>query len=93
MAWILYSGSLLMKQQSDKIQWYYDKLQPYVNYIPVSADFSNLQQQFEWAQTHQEQVQIIARQGRQLAQEVFTKENILNALEEAFNEYHKLVEY
>lgn len=87
MAWILYSNSVLMKHTSDKIQWYYDQLKPYVNFIPIAEDFSNLQQQYTWAQTHQTEAQQIALQGRELASKVFAKENILEAFKTALWEY------
>lgn len=79
-AWILYSNSVLFKHDSDAVQWYYDKLQPWVHYIPVSKDFSDLEERYLWAQTHQQEVQDIAANGRKLAQEIFTDQ----ALERAF---------
>lgn len=90
MAWILYSNSALMKHTSDKVQWYYDKLQPYVNYIPIAEDFSNLQDQFLWAEANQEKVKNIAQNGRTLAQETFSETSILRAMENAFIQYYNL---
>lgn len=87
MAWILYSNSVLMKHTSDKIQWYYDQLRPYVNFIPIAEDFNNLQQQYTWAEKHQTETQQIALQGRELASKVFAKENILETFKTALWEY------
>jgi Glycosyl transferase family 90 len=36
-------------------QWYYDKLIPWENYIPVSADLSDLDDRLEWAFSHPRQ--------------------------------------
>lgn len=90
MAWILYSNSVLMKHTSDKIQWYYDQLKPYVNFIPIADDFSDLRKQFTWAQTHQTEAQQIALKGRELAKSIFNTENISDALKTAMWEYHDL---
>jgi hypothetical protein len=90
MAWILASNSLLLKHQSDKIQWYYHKLKPYQHYLPIASDFSNLQQQYEWAESHSLQVQSIVRNSQQLALEIFNDTNIDKAIITAFNQYHEI---
>ena len=36
-------------------QWYYDKLVPWENYIPVKADLSDFDEQVEWAFGHPEE--------------------------------------
>jgi hypothetical protein len=86
-AWILYSNSLLFKHQSNLMQWYYPALKPYVHYLPVAADFSNLQQQYNWAQEHPQQVQIIMHNANVLAKQVFSKREILRSVAQAFNAY------
>ncbi len=90
MAWILYSNSLLMKHQSNNIQWYYNKIKPYEHYIPVKSDFSDLLTQYEWAISHDTKVQQIVKNAQQLAKEVFSPDSIMEATAQAFNQYHNL---
>lgn len=90
MAWILYSKSLLLKQASDNVQWYYDRLQPFVNYVPLNNDFSDLEQKFMWVQQHPLSSVIIASNARQLAEDVFNAEAIRTTIIHAFNEYHAI---
>lgn len=92
MAWILYSNSVLMKHQSDLMQWYYPQLKPYVHYLPVKADFSDLETQFLWAEANQKQAKAIAENGRRFAKKVFSKAMILNSMEQAFVQYQDVVQ-
>uniref|UniRef100_A0A7S2MYU0 Glycosyl transferase CAP10 domain-containing protein n=1 Tax=Helicotheca tamesis TaxID=374047 RepID=A0A7S2MYU0_9STRA len=32
--------------------WFYDEMQPWVHYIPVKMDLSDLREKFEWAEAH-----------------------------------------
>lgn len=91
MAWILYSNSVLMKHDSEEVQWYYSYLQPYENYIPIKEDFSNLEQQYKWAENNPLLATEIANNGRVLAQEVFSENGIRDALIESFNRYHEML--
>jgi len=90
MAWILYSNSVLMKHESNDIQWYYHKLKPYVNYIPINADFSNLTNQYLWAEANQQQAKFISKNANLLAREVFSDVGIRAALEQAFQQYYDI---
>lgn len=92
MAWILYSNSLLLKHESNKVQWYYDKIAPYVHYLPIDADFKNLHKQFQWAQTHPVEVQQMTERAQLLAEQLFSEEAIGEATLEAFIKYKLLVE-
>lgn len=91
MAWILYSNSVLFKHMSNKVQWYYSQMQPYVHYIPIANDFSNLQSQFTWAESHQIEVEAIALNGRKLAMKVFSRNGILKAAAQGFQRYQQLL--
>ena len=46
--WKLISGSCVIKVESNRKQWYYDKLNAYEDFIPVKSDLSDLNEQVEW---------------------------------------------
>jgi len=91
MAWILYSNSLLMKHASIYKQWYYDQMQPYVHYIPISENFNNLQEQYIWTETNQESAQTIAENGRIFAKHIFNENKLLDSFEQGLLQYHALI--
>lgn len=91
MAWILTSNSLLFKVQSNKIQWYYNQLFPYIHYVPIKQDFSDLSTQYEWAESNQEKVQLIIKNARYLADKIFTQDAIDEATRKAFQAYYELM--
>lgn len=92
MAWILYSNSVLLKPESTQVQWYYARLKPYIHYLPINADFSNLRAQFNWAQAHQQMAEEIANNGHNLARDIFTQDNIFESLATGFTQYHALTQ-
>lgn len=49
--WRLLSNSVCFKQNSDEIQWFYAALKPYVHYIPIENDMSDLLDKIVWAQS------------------------------------------
>jgi hypothetical protein len=88
MAWILYSNSILMKHASSYKQWYYDKMLPNVHYLPISEDFSNLKEQYLWAEDNPDKAQAIAENGRIFAKRVFNDKSILDTFEQGLLRYN-----
>jgi len=48
-------------------QWYYDRLEPWRHYVPVTADLSNLVEQIAWCRGHPEACRSMAAAGQELA--------------------------
>lgn len=92
MAWILYSNSVLFKHASNQAQWYYAQLKPYEHYLPINADFSNLTDQFTWAEANPHAAKRIAANGHKIARQIFSHTNILQSTAEAFKRYHSLTQ-
>ncbi|KAJ6473121.1 glycosyl transferase family 90-domain-containing protein [Mycena sanguinolenta] len=68
---LLRSGSLVFK--STVFQEYFDDwLQPFVHYIPVLPDLSDLVERIEWARTHDTEAQQIQLMGQKFAEQVIT---------------------
>jgi len=56
----LASHSVTLKVQGDHEQWFYDRLVPWVHYVPVSARLQELPDLINWLQTHDEACRNIA---------------------------------
>jgi hypothetical protein len=71
--WMLYSNSVVFMAAPTKVSWAMeDKLVPYVHYIPLKPDYSDLRQQLEWARNHDEECQTISRQARSYMEHLVT---------------------
>ncbi len=66
--WRLLSNSVTLKQESDEVQWFYRAVKPYVHYIPLKQDLSDLYDQIVWAQNHDAECQKISSQAQAFAQ-------------------------
>lgn len=63
----LLTGSCVLKVDSPYYQWYYDRLEPWVNYIPIKRDLSDLVEKINWCREHDSEVNKIGERGRKLA--------------------------
>ncbi len=70
--WKLASNSLVIKQDSSHIQWYYQALKPNVHYLPVENDLSNLFDVYKYAVQNDVDMEKISRQAQS-----FVKDNVL----------------
>jgi ABC-type nitrate/sulfonate/bicarbonate transport system substrate-binding protein len=48
--------------------WFHQFIEPWVHYIPVATDLSDLEERWRWAETHPEQAQRIAAAGAYVGQ-------------------------
>ena len=85
--WILLSNSTLLKPASQNIQWYYKTLKPYIHYVPLREDLSDLQEVYQWLTTHDDEARRISLEGQRLAKSLFSKTNIEKYVVTLFNEY------
>lgn len=76
MYWILLSNSLLLKQVTNNIEWYYGILKPYEHYIPVKEDLSDLLEKIDWAKSNDINAQRIAENATELARKNLNEEMI-----------------
>ncbi len=76
-AWKLNSGSIIMKQTSPWRQWFYDEYLPWVHYVPIANDFSDLQEKFQWCESHQEECEAMIQRCLELFQKIFRFHNVI----------------
>lgn len=65
--WKLFTNSLLFKPNSKWTQWYYGSLKPYIHYIPVKEDLSDLMDKLDWALKNDLEAKKIANNCRKFA--------------------------
>jgi hypothetical protein len=65
----LLTGSPVIKVSSPLgfRQWYYDRLEPWVHFVPVASDLSDLIERTEWLRDNPGRAQNIGEQGQKLA--------------------------
>ena len=66
----LLTGSPVLKVESSQglVQWYYDQLRPWDNYVPVSPDLSDLVHKIRWLQRNDSIAEQIGRRGFELTE-------------------------
>jgi len=77
----LLTGSPVLKVASGAgfRQWYYDRLRPWANYIPVAEDMGDLVEKVVWLRAHDEVARRIGEAGRDLAEALTGEQEILAA--------------
>jgi hypothetical protein len=60
------------------VEFYYSLLIPYVHYIPVKRDLSDLLEQIQWMKEHEDDCMKIAENGYQFALEEFTEDKLID---------------
>lgn len=65
----LLTGGAVLKIESpgQYRQWYYDRLRPWYNYIPVATDMADLIEKIRWLRAHDDTAREIGNAGRALA--------------------------
>ena len=88
--WRLLSNSVAFKQDSDQIQWFYEALQPYIHYVPIKNDLSDLVEKLNWAKKEDFFMQKIAKNSREFALENLLLEDNYLYLYHLLQAYAKL---
>jgi hypothetical protein len=77
-AWKLNSGSVIFKTDSCWKQWFYDEFEPWKNFVPVKDDFSDIDERFEWCETHTEECKKMIDNNLKLFQKVYRYQNVVD---------------
>ena len=56
-------GNLVFRAQSRRKLLYYRYMQPWIHYIPIASDFSNLIARYSWAESNKKQAALISWRG------------------------------
>lgn len=88
--WILLSNSALVKQETNKIEWFYPAIKPYVHYVPVDERLIDIIPQIQWMKEHDEELKEISENATNFIENDLMPENIEAHMVLILNEYHKL---
>jgi len=80
-AWKLNSGSVIFTTESTWRQWFYDEYQPWTHYVPVDDDFANIQERFQWCESHPEECEQMVANCLALFQKIFRFHNMIDYCE------------
>jgi hypothetical protein len=58
---------LKVGSSGDWNQWFYDSMKPWVHFIPIKSDLSDLAEKIAWCREHDQECQWIAAEGRAFA--------------------------
>jgi hypothetical protein len=73
---------ILMVDSAEKWKiWYTDMLEPYVHYVPVKSDLSDLLDQIRWCIKHDEKCKQIAQNALDFYRKYLTKKGVLDNLQ------------
>lgn len=62
--WALYSNSVVLTEIPTKTSWAMEELLlPWVHFVPLKSDLSDVQEKMQWVLDNQEEAQKIAQQG------------------------------
>ena len=79
LSYALLTGSLVFVQEINAEQWYQADLVPYIHYIPIKSDLSNLTKQIDWARKNPKEAEVIAMRAREFALKYLSPEAIESA--------------
>lgn len=74
--------STLLKVESEWRVWFAHLIVPWVHYVPIAADLSDLIDKIKWCKANDEKCKEIARRAHQFATVVLSREGILDNLED-----------
>jgi hypothetical protein len=77
-AWKLNSGSVIFKPKSIWRQWFYDDYKPWIHYIEISNDFSDIKEKYEWCKNNPDKCKEIIINCKKLFQKVYSYISIIS---------------
>lgn len=89
-AWKLNSGSVIFKTDSNWVQWFYEYYKPWVHYIPINDDFSNLQEMYQWTERHPEECKQMIQECKKLFKHVYNYKNVIQSTQKTLNKLKEI---
>ncbi len=71
-------GSCILYQETGSRVWFQHLMKPYVHYIPIKEDLSDLIETIKWCREHDEECRKIAGAALELGQRILTKDSLID---------------
>lgn len=78
-------GSVILLCKSEYDIWYSHLIKPFVHYIPVKKDLSNLIEQIEWCRKHQDKCKSIIKNAYLFYQKYLSRQGVLDYTSKLLN--------
>ena len=88
--WQLAGNSVIIKNRSSHIEWFYRGVRDGVHYITFDPDFHDLLDQLQWLRTHDAEAEAMSQKATAFAKEYINPETIALYFYRLFHEYAKL---
>jgi hypothetical protein len=82
-------GSVIIKVESRQVadtMWYFPLLKPWVDYVPVKPDLSDMEEQIAWCRANDDKCKIIASNALKFYEKYVAKEGLLDYVEVVLKE-------
>ncbi|XP_063903294.1 protein O-glucosyltransferase 2-like [Zophobas morio] len=89
--YLLAGGSLVIKQESQYYEHFYNDLIPNTHYLKMKRDLSDMVEKIKWAKENDELAQKIARSGQKFANENLLPQHIFCYHVHLLNEFSKII--
>ncbi|KAF6215058.1 hypothetical protein GE061_009807 [Apolygus lucorum] len=89
--YLLVGDSVVFKQQSDYYEHFYHRVLPWVHYIPVKSDLSDLVEKVQWAKDNEESAKTISKNARKFARNNLLPQHIFCYHVTLFSEWSRLL--
>lgn len=90
--WIMASNSVLLFQFR-YVQWFSAAIKPWVHYVPLDYDISDIFQKLEWLRTHDAEAKKISENANKFIEAVMLPEHILEDFAFLLNEYASIQKF
>jgi Glycosyl transferase family 90 len=87
----MFCSGVLFHHETVTQDFFYDILKPWVHYIPIRWDLSDLREKYDWAEANPKEAERISRSGTMLYHRLLNGEFMENKYLELFVEYLSLV--
>ncbi len=94
--WKLYSNSVIFMKKPTVVSWLMeDKLKPYIHYIPIAEDFSDLEEKYIWAIKNDDKCFEISQNAKYYIEQFLDEENEIKIQCEILKKYFEnlIIEY
>lgn len=79
-----YNSVILLVKSSQSI-WYQPLLKPFVHYVPIKSDLSDLIDKIHWCKTHDDACRTIAANASEFYKKYINRESVYDYMERTFN--------